>query len=436
MKIAVAGTGYVGLVAGVCFAEKGYHVVCVDVDEKKVEVMRQGISPIYEEGLEELMKKNNVAGRLHYTTDYEEAYKDADVIFIGVGTPEMPDGSANLSYIATVSRQIAETIEKDCLVVVKSTVPVGTNDKVEQFIKDFLVHDVKVEVASNPEFLAQGTAVHDTLHAARIIIGTESREAEELLTKIYEPFGLPIVSVKRRSAEMIKYACNDFLALKISYMNDIANLCELVGADITDVARGMSYDERIGSRFLNAGIGFGGSCFPKDTKALKFLAREHGYQLKTVEACVDVNSQQKTRLFEKAKERMITFHGLKAAVLGLTFKAGTDDLREAPSIDNLKLLLAAGADVYAYDPKGEERSKQLFPEGKLDKGSMNYVSSIDEALNKANICFVFTEWPEIKAVTAKEFKEKMHTPLVYDGRNLFVPKEMKEAGVEYYSIGR
>ncbi len=436
MKIAVAGTGYVGLVAGVCFAEKGYDVTCVDVDEKKVEVMRQGISPIYEEGLEELMKKNNAAGRLHYTTDYRDAYKDADAIFIGVGTPEMPDGSANLSYIATVSRQIAETIEKDCLVVVKSTVPVGTNDKVEQFIKDFLVHDVKVEVASNPEFLAQGTAVHDTLHAARIIIGTESKEAEALLKKIYEPFGLPIVSVKRRSAEMIKYACNDFLALKISYMNDIANLCELVGADITDVAKGMSYDERIGARFLNAGIGFGGSCFPKDTKALKFLAKEHGYQLKTVEACVDVNSAQKTRLFAKAKERMISFSGLKVAVLGLTFKAGTDDLREAPSIDNLKLLLAAGAEVYAYDPKGVERSRQLFPEGKLEKGSMTYVSSVDEALKGANICFVFTEWPEIKALTPAEFKEKMHTPLVYDGRNLFKPSEMKEAGVEYYSIGR
>lgn len=436
MKIAVAGTGYVGLVAGVCFAEKGYDVTCVDVDEKKVEIMRQGISPIYEEGLEELMKKNNAAGRLHYTTDYQEAYKDADAIFIGVGTPEMPDGSANLSYIATVSKQIAETIEKDCLVVVKSTVPVGTNDKVEQFIKDFLVHDVKVEVASNPEFLAQGTAVHDTLHAARIIIGTESREAEELLKKIYEPFGLPIVSVKRRSAEMIKYACNDFLALKISYMNDIANLCELVGADITDVAKGMSYDERIGARFLNAGIGFGGSCFPKDTKALKFLAKEHGYQLKTVEACVDVNSAQKTRLFAKAKERMISFSGLKAAVLGLTFKAGTDDLREAPSIDNLKLLLAAGADVYAYDPKGAERAKQIFPEGKIEKGSMTYVSSVEEALNKANICFIFTEWQEIKALEPMEFKSKMHTPLVYDGRNLFRPAEMKEAGVEYYSIGR
>ena len=320
--------------------------------------------------------------------------------------------------------------------VVKSTVPVGTNDKVEQFIKDFLVHDVKVEVASNPEFLAQGTAVRDTLHAARIIIGTESKEAEALLKKIYEPFGLPIVSVKRRSAEMIKYACNDFLALKISYMNDIANLCELVGADITDVARGMSYDERIGARFLNAGIGFGGSCFPKDTKALKFLAREHGYQLKTVEACVDVNLKQKTRLFEKAKDRMITFSGLKVAVLGLTFKAGTDDLREAPSIDNLKLLLAAGADVYAYDPEGEERARQLFPEGGLEVGTMNYTDSIEKALDGANICFVFTEWPEIKEVKPEEFKERMHTPLVYDGRNLYSPEKMKAAGVEYYSIGR
>ena len=436
MKIAVAGTGYVGLVAGVCFAEMNHDVTCVDVDEKKVEIMRQGISPIYEEGLEELMQKNNAKGTLHFTTDYQEAYRDADAIFIGVGTPEMPDGSANLGYIATVSRQIAETIEKDCLVVVKSTVPVGTNDKVEQFIKDFLVHDVKVEVASNPEFLAQGTAVHDTLHASRIIIGTESKEAEALLKEIYEPFGLPIVSVKRRSAEMIKYACNDFLALKISYMNDIANLCELVGADITDVAKGMCYDERIGSRFLNAGIGFGGSCFPKDTKALKFLAKEHGYQLKTVEACVEVNTAQKIRLFEKAKERMISFNGLKVAVLGLTFKAGTDDLREAPSIDNIRLLLQAGADIYAYDPKGVERAKQLFPEGKLEKGSMTYVDSVEEALKEANICFVFTEWSQIKQITPAQFKEKMHTPLVYDGRNLYDPEQMKAAGVEYYCIGR
>lgn len=436
MKIAVAGTGYVGLVAGVCFAEKGHEVTCVDIDESKVKLMESGVSPIYEEGLEELMKKNNATGRLHYTTDYASAYRDAEAIFIGVGTPEMPDGSANLSYIATVCRQIAENVEHDTLVVVKSTVPVGTNDKVEQFIKDFLVKDVKVEVASNPEFLAQGTAVRDTLHAARIIIGTESAEAEAKLMEIYKPFNLPIVSVKRRSAEMIKYACNDFLALKISYMNDIANLCELVGADIEDVARGMSYDARIGERFLNAGIGFGGSCFPKDTKALKFLAKQNGYELKTVEACVDVNTRQKTRLFDKAKDRMITFNGLKVAVLGLTFKAGTDDLREAPSSVNIKLLLEQGADIYAYDPAGVPRAKQQFPEGSIDKGTMHYVDSPKDAIKDANICFIFTEWGEIKAVKPSDYKSLMRTPLVYDGRNLYALADMKEAGVEYYSIGR
>jgi len=322
------------------------------------------------------------------------------------------------------------------LVVVKSTVPIGTNDKVEQFIKDFLVNDVKVEVASNPEFLAQGTAVRDTLQAARIIIGTESKEAEAKLMEIYEPFNLPIVSVKRRSAEMIKYASNDFLALKISYMNDIANLCELVGADIQDVAKGMSYDARIGEKFLNAGIGYGGSCFPKDTKALKFLAKQYGYELKTVEACVDVNTKQKTRLFEKAKDRMITFDGLKVAVLGLTFKAGTDDLREAPSTENIKLLLEKGADIYAYDPAGVPRAKVQFPEGKNGAGSITYVESPQKALEGANICFVFTEWPEIKSVTPAQYKELMRTPLVYDGRNLYTLQEMKDAGIEYYSIGR
>lgn len=436
MKIAVAGTGYVGLVAGVCFAEVGHNVTCVDIDENKVKLMESGVSPIYEDGLEELMKKNNATGRLHYTTDYAKAYREAEAIFIGVGTPEMPDGSANLSYIATVCRQIAESIVHDCLVVVKSTVPIGTNDKVEQFIKDFLVNDVKVEVASNPEFLAQGTAVRDTLQAARIIIGTESKEAEAKLMEIYEPFNIPIVSVKRRSAEMIKYACNDFLALKISYMNDIANLCELVGADIQDVAKGMSYDARIGERFLNAGIGFGGSCFPKDTKALKFLAKQYGYDLKTVEACVDVNTKQKTRLFEKAKDRMITFSGLKVAVLGLTFKAGTDDLREAPASENIKLLLAQGADIYAYDPAGIPRAKMEFPEGKIDRGSITYVESPQEALEGANICFVFTEWPQIKGVTPSQYKEWMRTPLVYDGRNLYTLEEMKDAEIEYYSIGR
>ncbi|WP_298472004.1 UDP-glucose/GDP-mannose dehydrogenase family protein [uncultured Psychrobacillus sp.] len=435
-KIAVAGTGYVGLVAGVCFAEIGHQVTCVDIDQAKVELMKTGNSPIYETGLEELMRKNYAAGRINYSTDYQAAYKDADAIFIGVGTPEQPDGSANLSYIATVARQIAESIEKDCLVVVKSTVPVGTNDKVEQFIQDFLVNDVRVEVASNPEFLAQGSAVHDTLHAERIIIGTESKWAEEVLTDIYKPFNLPIVSVNRRSAEMIKYASNDFLALKISYMNDIANLCELVGADIQDVAKGMSFDTRIGSKFLNAGIGYGGSCFPKDTKALENLAKQNGYDLKTVSAAIDINKEQKTKLYKKASKRLITFNGLKVAVLGLTFKPGTDDLREAASLENIPLLLEQGADIYAFDPVGAENFAKVHPEGKNGKGTITYVSNIEHALVDANVCFIFTEWGEVKAITPDKYKELMRTPLVYDGRNIYPVEDMETAGVEYYSIGR
>ena len=431
MKIAVAGTGYVGLVAGVCFAEKGHNVVCVDVDENKVEMMKSGESPIYEQDLEELMKKNYKEGRIDYTTDYKSAYKDVDAIFIGVGTPEQPDGSANLSYVATVSRQIAESVEHDCLVVVKSTVPIGTNDKVEQFIKDSLPNkNIKVEVASNPEFLAQGTAVRDTLQAKRIVIGTESKEAEAKLLEIYKPFGLPIVSVNRRSAEMIKYASNDFLALKISYMNDIANLCELVGANIEDVAEGMKYDDRIGANFLRAGIGYGGSCFPKDTKALKYLAKQYGYTLKTVEAAVDVNTAQKTKLFKKASDRLITFNGLKVAVLGLTFKPGTDDLREAPSLDNVELLLKQGAKIYAYDPVGIDNFKKKYPD------QIVYVGNAEDALKDANVCFIFTEWNEIKSIKPKKYKELMKTPLVYDGRNIYDLDDMKKAEVEYYSIGR
>ncbi|WP_066055717.1 UDP-glucose dehydrogenase family protein [Robertmurraya korlensis] len=435
-KIAVAGTGYVGLVAGVCFAEMGHQVTCVDIDEEKVELMKSGVSPIFEAGLEELMQKNYDSRRIEYTTDFKSAYKDADAIFIGVGTPEQPDGSANLSYIATVARQIAESIENDCLVVVKSTVPVGTNDKVEQFIHDFLVNDVRVEVASNPEFLAQGSAVHDTLYAERIVIGSESKWAEELLTRIYEPFNLPIVAVNRRSAEMIKYASNDFLALKISYMNDIANLCELVGADIQDVARGMSFDERIGSKFLNAGIGFGGSCFPKDTNALKYIARMNGYELKTVKAAIDVNKEQKTKLYAKASKRLITFNGLKVAVLGLTFKPGTDDLREAASLENVPLLLEQGADIFAYDPVGVENFAKLFKEGKHNKGSITFVSNIEHALENANVCFIFTEWKEIKGISPDTYKKLMRTPLVYDGRNIYSVGEMEKVGVEYHSIGR
>ncbi|RDU36972.1 UDP-glucose 6-dehydrogenase [Neobacillus piezotolerans] len=435
-KIAVAGTGYIGLVAGVCFAEVGHMVTCVDIDETKINTLKAGVCPIFETGLQELFRKNTEAGRIAFTTDFREAYREADAIFIGVGTPEQPDGSADLSAIAQVARQIAESLEKECLVVVKSTVPVGTNDKVEQFIHDFLVNDVKVEVASNPEFLSQGSAVHDTLYARRIIIGTESEWAEERLREIYEPFQLPIVSVSRRSAEMIKYAANDFLALKISYMNDIANLCELVGADIEDVAEGMSYDERIGSKFLSAGIGFGGSCFPKDTKALDYMARQHGYELRTVKAAIEVNNEQKTLLFKKASRRLITFNGLKAAVLGLTFKPGTDDIREAASVANIPLLLDQGARVHAYDPAGQSNFSALFPEGKYGKGTLTYAPSIEEVLEGANVCFIFTEWNEIKQIQPQTYKQLMRTPLIFDGRNTQSPEKMQAAGLEYHSIGR
>ncbi|MCE5188145.1 MAG: UDP-glucose/GDP-mannose dehydrogenase family protein [Eubacteriales bacterium] len=429
MKLAVAGTGYVGLVAGVCFAERGHLVTCVDVDEEKVARMRAGESPIYEVGLEELLKKNIAENRLFFTTDYERAYSDAEAIFIGVGTPEQPDGSANLSYIAAVCRQIAQSVTRDCLVVVKSTVPVGTNDKVEQYIKDNLVRDVTIRVASNPEFLAQSNAVHDMLHAARIIIGTDDEEAERQLLEIYAPFDLPVVSVSRRSAEMIKYACNNFLALKISFMNDMANLCELVGANIDDVAEGMRYDPRIGAKFLKAGVGYGGSCFPKDTKALTYLARQNGVTLKTVDAAVEINAAQRTRLFEKAKKRLMTFEDMKVAVLGLAFKPGTDDLREAPSLENVRLLLEHGANLVCYDPVAGENFHKKYPDVPLAK-------SVEEALEGAFCCFIFTEWDEFVRLSPEMFRRKMRVPLVYDGRNIFDPDNMKRGGVEYYSIGR
>lgn len=436
MRIAVAGTGYVGLVSGVCFAEMGHEVICVDTDQQKIETMKKGISPIYEDGLEEMMRRNYMEGRIDYTTDYAAAYRNAQVIFIGVGTPERPDGSADLSYVTQVARQIAESVESDCLVVIKSTVPVGTNDKVEQYIKDFLKNDVHIEVASNPEFLSQGTAVRDTLKARRIVIGTNSKGAEKLLREIYEPFHLPIVSVTRRSAEIIKYAANDFLALKISYMNEIANLCELVGANVQDVAEGMGYDARIGKDFLKAGIGYGGSCFPKDTKALDFLARQKGYMLKTVRAAIEVNETQSVRLFEKAQNRLLSFRGLKTAILGLTFKPGTDDLRAAPSLKNIELLLNAGADLYVYDPVGCKGFKQKYSQKKIEKGSITYCDDAEFALKDANICFIFTEWKEIKEIMPEQYGIWMKNALVYDGRNIYSPEDMRKAGVEYYSIGR
>ena len=429
-KIVVAGTGYVGLVTGACLSEIGHNVTCVDIDERKVEIMKQGISPIYEPGLDELLKKNYEAGRLNFTIDYKNAYKDADVVFIGVGTPEREDGSANLDYVFNVCKQIAENVENDCLVVVKSTVPIGTNDRVEEFLKDNVKNNIQIEVASNPEFLAQGTAVRDTLHASRIVIGVESENAENILREIYNPFGQPIVSTNRRSAEMIKYASNDFLALKISFINEMANVCEIVGADIEDVARGMSFDKRIGDKFLKAGLGYGGSCFPKDTKALHWLANDNGYEIKTIKAAIEVNENQKYKLFRKAKERFGSLKGKKVAVLGLTFKPGTDDLREAPSIPNVRRLLNEGAEIVAYDPVGEENFKKLFPT------EITYVKTPEETLKDADIAFIFTEWDTIKNINLNKYVELMNNAVIYDGRNCYDLNEVMQHNVDYYSVGR
>lgn len=431
MKIAIAGTGYVGLVTGVCLAEVGHkNVVCVDVDEYKVELMKSGKSPIYEDGLEELMQKNYELGRISYTTNYKDAYKDADVIMIAVGTPERKDGSANLDYIKKVAMQVSKSVTKDTLVVIKSTVPIGTNDGIEKYIKRNLKNNVKIELASNPEFLSQGTAVKDTLNASRIVIGVESEWAKDILESVYKPFNQPIVVTNRNSAEMIKYASNDFLALKISFMNDIANLCEIVGANIEDVAKGMSYDERIGNKFLKAGIGYGGSCFPKDTKALHWLSNQNGYELKTIKAAIEVNESQKLKLVRKASELIESFEGMKVCVLGLTFKPGTDDLREAPSIPNIEYLLERGAKVVAYDPVGIENTKNIF------KDSIEYTTDIDEAIKDSEACFIMTEWPEIIHYDINKYKSNMKVPLIFDGRNCYKLDDMDKLDIEYYSIGR
>lgn len=430
MKIVVAGTGYVGLVTGACLAENGHSVTCVDIDQNKVEMMKKGISPIYEPGLDELLKKNHNEGRLDFTIDYKNAYKDADLVFIGVGTPEREDGSANLDYVFNVCKQIAENLENDCLVVVKSTVPIGTNDRVEEFLKENVRDGIHIEVASNPEFLSQGTAVKDTLEARRIVIGVESKYAENILREVYERYNQPIVVTNRRSAEMIKYASNDFLALKISFINEIANFCEIVGADVEDVAKGMSFDPRIGDKFLKAGIGYGGSCFPKDTKALHWLANDNGYELKTIKATIEVNQNQKYKLFRQAKKRFGSLKGLKVAVLGLTFKPGTDDLREAPSIPNVRRLLDEGAEIVAYDPVGEENFKKKF------STEIQYVNTAEDALKDADVAFIFTEWKEIKDLGLNTFVDLMKSPIIYDGRNCFDVSDAENSEVDYYSVGR
>lgn len=428
MKISVAGTGYVGLVTGVCLAERGHDVVCTDVSEEKIAQLNAGTSPIYEDGLDALLRKNR--SRLTFTTDAEAAYRDAEVIIIGVGTPEKKDGSANLSYLYAVLDKIAETLARDCVVIIKSTVPIGTNDKAEARLRERLKNPVRVDVVSNPEFLAQGTAVRDTLAPSRIVIGAENADAAEKIRRMYAGFDAPVLTMNRRSAEMVKYASNDFLALKISYINEIANVCEVVGADIDAVSAGMGYDPRIGNKFLRAGIGYGGSCFPKDTKALYWLANFLDCEIKTVKAAIEVNENQKLKLLKKSRRFFDSLAGRRVAVLGLTFKPGTDDLRDGPALTNVPLLLEEGARVAAWDAVGEKNFRRLYPT------EVEYCARPEDALSGAELCFIFTEWPQVKALPPETFLRRMRRPVVLDGRNCYDVRAMRSAGVEYVSIGR
>jgi UDPglucose 6-dehydrogenase len=428
MKIAVAGTGYVGLITAVCLASIGHDVHCVDIDNKKIQRLQEGIPPIYEDNLEEYMHESKE--RLHYTINYEDAYQGADVIFIAVGTPEKKDGSANLAYVNEVVKQIAAVAKNNKIVAIKSTVPVGTNDRMQKLIDNLSNPNVKLEVVSNPEFLSQGTAIHDTIHASRIVLGVESENAEKIMKEVYDKFSQPYVVTNRKSAEMIKYASNDFLALKISFINEIANLCEIVGANVEDVASGMGYDSRIGNKFLKAGIGYGGSCFPKDTKALHWMSNFYDYELKTVKATIEINEKQKIRLLKKARKYYESFEGITVAVLGLAFKPGTDDLREAPSLENIQVLLEEGAIIKAWDPVAVENYKKIYPT------QIQYMDTIDNTILDADICFIFTEWKDIVEYDVKKFEKLMKEAIVLDGRNCFDLIKFRDVLCTYTSIGR
>nr|WP_263324813.1 UDP-glucose/GDP-mannose dehydrogenase family protein [Neobacillus sp. Marseille-Q6967] len=430
MNITITGTGYVGLVTGACLSEIGHHINCYDIDKEKISMLNQGISPIYEPGLDELIQRNIDKGLLTFSSDPEDAYRNADCIFIAVGTPANEDGSANLTFLEKAAIQIAEYITKDIIVVTKSTVPVGTNEHIGRLIQERVSASIKVEVVSNPEFLREGTAIHDTFHGDRIVIGSNNEETGKRIEEIYAPFQLPIVHTDIRSAEMIKYASNSFLALKISFINEIANLCEKAGANIDHVSTGVGLDRRIGRQFLQAGIGFGGSCFPKDINALNHIAKEFDYDFKILKSLIDVNHIQKERLFFKAKEHFGSLTDKRTTLLGLTFKPNTDDIREAASLQLIQDLLIDGAKITVYDPIAMPKVEKLFGD------KISYATSAEQALEGSEAAFILTEWDEIKNLKLADIKVKMSDPIVFDGRNCFNLDEANKNGIQYFSIGR
>lgn len=429
-NIAVVGTGYVGLVTGACLADIGHKVTCIDVDEEKIQLMKAGKSPIYEPGLAEIMLINSNAGRLSFTSIHKKGFTNAEVIYIAVGTPQLEDGRADLKYVEQVAKDIAKNIRQDVIVVTKSTVPVGTNEWISDIIKAHLEANVQVDVVSNPEFLREGSAVHDTFHGDRIVIGAERDYPARVIGEINQPFGIPILKTDIRSAEMIKYASNAFLATKISFINEISTICEKLGANVEDVALGMGKDSRIGNQFLNAGIGYGGSCFPKDTRALVQIAGNVEHKFDLLESVINVNNKQQLRLIEKAKSRFGSLSGLKIALLGLAFKPNTNDMREAASIVISNQLITEEARVVAYDPIAIEKAKKVL------RSEIDYTDRIENALQGADLALIVTEWQQVKELPLKIYEDKMKTPIIFDGRNCYSLKEIAKYNIEYHSIGR
>ncbi|MEH7494102.1 UDP-glucose dehydrogenase family protein [Neobacillus niacini] len=430
MRITVAGAGNVGLVTAVCFAEAGHQVTCLDTQKEKIEMLEKGHSPFFEPGLEPLLEKNLANGQLRFSTSPKQAYRDAEIIFLAVGTPEKKDGSVDLSYIYIASYHIAENIENDVIVCTKSTVPVGTNEIIKQIFQNRKSHHLKVDVVSNPEFLREGSAIMDFYLSDRIVIGADTPEAASIMEQLYLPLKIPIVVTDIRSAEMIKYASNAFLATKISFINEIANLCEKVGANIEEVSYGMGMDKRIGPTYLQPGIGYGGSCFPKDTKALVQLAGNVQHRFELLESVIKVNQHQHSLLVKKAKEMLGSLKGKKAAVLGLAFKPETDDIREAVSLTIIKELLEEGSVVTAYDPIAIPNAHKLLG------NSIEYTSDIREALKEADFAVIATEWDQIKHLPLDAFIAYMKEPIIFDGRNCYSLKDIQRYPITYVSIGR
>lgn len=430
MNIAIFGTGYVGLVTGVCLSDIGHNVTCIDIDEKKIEKMKNGESPIYEPGLDELMFKNIKEERLHFTSNCKEALKDVEVIYIAVGTPQKDNGSANLQYIEQVAKDIAGSLTNEAIVVIKSTVPVGTNNHVKNIIEKNLKANVKINMVSNPEFLREGSAIHDSFYGDRIVIGTDDTETAHKMEEVNKPFNVPVFKTTIRSSEMIKYAANAFLATKISFINEIANICEKLGADVEHVANGMGLDKRIGTQFLKAGIGYGGSCFPKDTHALIQIAGNVEHDFELLKSVVTVNNNQQASLIEKMEIEVGNLDGKRIAMLGLAFKPNTDDMREAASIVLAEKLVSLGAKVVAYDPIAIENAKLLLP------NEVEYVSSVEVAVQQADIALIVTEWDDIKTFSIEKYIELMKQPIIFDGRNCHGLEYVQQFDVDYYSVGR